>query len=229
MDSAGNAYVVGTTDFTAAGFPVPGGLELTLGGGSDAFVVKISSSSDTHEITGVFDAAGFQNLISPGAIVAVFGDFTERTHSSGSLPLATSLDGFSVTFDGIEAALFGVFGDDAGLGFHQANVQVPWNLDASDGTAEVRVHWQDASGVVWSQPFQVDAALASPGMFTFDSGGGPAVVQNFSVEQGDVIPNSFAQPEGADRGSRDSTGPDRRCNYDLVERPRTRSRSTCDR
>ncbi len=197
VDRAGNAYVVGTTDFTAAGFPVAGGLAPTLGGGSDAFVVKISSSSDTHEITGVFDAAGFQNPISPGAIVAVFGDFAERTQSSDSLPLATTLDGFSVTFDGIEAALFGVFGDDAGLGFHQANVQVPWNLDVSDRTVEVRVHWQDASGEVWSGPFQVDAALSSPGIFTFDSGGGPAVVQNFRVEKGDVIPNSFAQPEGS--------------------------------
>ena len=200
VDGAGNAYVVGTTDFTEAGFPVAGGPELTLGGGSDAFVVKISSSSDTHEITGVFDAAGFQDLVSPGAIVAVFGDFAERTHSSDSLPLATTLDGFSVTFDGIEAALFGVFGDDSGLGFHQANVQVPWNLDVSDGAVEVRVHWRGAAGEVWSEPFEVEAALASPGIFTFDSGGGPAVVQNFSVEKGDVIPNSFAQPEGSIEG-----------------------------
>ena len=93
--------------------------------------------------------------------------------------------------------LFGVFGDDTELGFHQANVQVPWDVDVSDGSVEVRVHWLDADGEIWSEPFQVAAASASPGIFTFNAGGGPAVVQNFAILKGDVIPNSFAQPEGS--------------------------------
>ena len=200
VDAAGNAYVVGTTGFTGAGFPVAGAPGPSFNGDTDAFIVKISFGSDAHTITGVFDAAGFKNLISPGAIVAVFGDFAEQTLRSTALPLSSNLGGFSVTFDGVEGALFGVFADDAGLGFHQANVQVPWDLDVSDGSVEVQVHWQGADGEVWSEPFQAAAAAASPGIFTFNAGAGPAMVQNFAIRKGDVIPNSLAQPAGSIEG-----------------------------
>jgi uncharacterized protein (TIGR03437 family) len=202
VDEAGNAYVVGTTGFTGAGFPAVGGPGVTFNGGRDAFVAKIGSAAapDIHQITGVVDAAGFRGLIAPGSIVAVFGGFAESTRTSASLPLATTLEGLSVTFNGIEAALFGVFGNDSGLGFNQANVQVPWNLDVSDGTVAVRVHWQVAGAEVGSEPFEAAAAPAAPGIFTFEFGAGPAIVQNLRVEKGDVIANSFAQPEGSIEG-----------------------------
>ena len=59
VDAAGNAYVVGTTRFTGDGFPVAGSPDASFNGGRDAFIVKISSGSEAHTITGVFDAAGF--------------------------------------------------------------------------------------------------------------------------------------------------------------------------
>ena len=147
----------------------------------------------THEVSGVFDAAGFQALISPGSIVAVGGLFTDQTPPPPTtIPLPFDLDGFSVTFDGVEGALFGVFD---GVVFDQANAQMPWNVDVSDGSVDVRVRWTDASGTIESQPFAVPAALASPGIFEFPFG--QAIVTNFSLAGDDVIQDSWAQPAGS--------------------------------
>ena len=145
----------------------------------------------THEVSGVFDAAGFQGLISPGSIVAVGGLFTDQTATAATIPLPFDLNGFSVTFDGVEGALFGVFD---GV-FDQANVQMPWDVDVSDGSVDVRVRWTDASGTIESQPFAVPAALASPGIFEFPVG--QAIVTNFSLPGDDVIQDSWAQPAGS--------------------------------
>ena len=194
VDAAGNAYVIGLTDSPEASFATVGP-DLTFNGDYDAFVAKIASIPEGPMVTGVFDAAGFQELISPGSIVSVFGDFAERTARATTVPLNMKLDGLSVSFNGIPGALFGVFGDDFGLGFNQANVQLPWELDISSGTVEVRVHWERDDGEVWSEPFSVDAALASPGIFTFQFGPGQAIVTNTSLGNDDIIPGSFAQPE----------------------------------
>ena len=139
----------------------------------------------SHEVSGVFDAAGFQALISPGSIVAIGGEFTDTTAVASTVPLSMNLDGLSVTFNDVEGALFGVFDGP----FDQANVQVPWTLDVSSGTVDVRVHWQDQTVTVWSEPFAVNAAPASPGIFTFDFGPGRAIVQN--------LDGSFAQADGS--------------------------------
>ena len=148
-------------------------------------------AAGTHEVTGVFDAAGFQTLISPGSIVAIGGEFTDQTTPMpDTVPLSTNLNGFSVTFNGLPGALFQIFeGDDFGLPFDQGNVQVPWDVDISSGSVDVSVHWQDETGTVWSEPFTVNAAPASPGIFTFDFGPGRAIVQNLDL--------SFAQPTGS--------------------------------
>ena len=152
----------------------------------------------SHEVTGVFDAAGFQDLISPGSIVAIGGEFTDQTAVASSVPLSLNLNGFSVTFNGLPGALFGVFeGDDFGVPFDQANVQVPWLLDTSAGTVDVVVNWdngalsESARTKVSSAPFAANAAPASPGIFAI---GLQAIVTNFSLAGDDVIPGSFAQP-----------------------------------
>ena len=181
-DPFGAIYVAGHTESTEPSFPLVVGPDLTHGGASDAFVTKLQN---THKISGVLDAAGFLGLISPGSIVSVFGFFAEQTAVADSVPLSLNLNGFSVTFNDKEGALFGAF---AGP-FDQANVQVPWNLDVSSGSVDVRVHWKDPEKEVWSVPFSVDAALASPGIFTFDFGPGRAIVQN--------LDGGFAQPAGS--------------------------------
>ena len=144
----------------------------------------------SHEVTGVFDAAGFQAVISPGSIAAVGGLFTDTTAVASTVPLSTNLDGFSVTFNGLEGALFGVFNG----AFDQANVQVPWTVDVNGGQVEVRVHWQDQTGTVSSEPFMAAAAQASPGIF---AAGTQGIVTNFSLGGDDVIHGSWAAPAGS--------------------------------
>ena len=148
---------------------------------------------EEQEITGVLDAAGFEASISPGAIVSVFGNFAEEEDVADSIPLPFDLGGFSVTFDEKPAALFGVF---AGA-FDQANVQVPWDVDVSDDQVEVKVHWRDATSEVWSEPFEVAAAQASPGIYMFPPGTTQAIVTNFHIPGDDVIEGSWAQAAGS--------------------------------
>ena len=142
------------------------GVELVIEDQGEVFTsprVNLPVAVGEHQITGVLDAAGFQALISPGSIVSVFGNFVETTATASSIPLGADLGGFSVTFNDMPGSLFGVFDGP----FDQSNVQVPWNVDVSSGKVEVKVHWKDASGEVWSDPFEVDAALASPGIYMF--------------------------------------------------------------
>ena len=168
------------------------GVELVIEDGGDVFTsprVNLPVALGEHQITGVLDAAGFQALISPGSIVSVFGNFVEITATARSIPLGTNLNGFSVTFNDIPGALFGVFDGP----FDQSNVQVPWNLDVSSGKVEVKVHWKDDTSEVWSDPFEVDAALASPGIYMFPPGTTQAIVTNFKQAGDDVIAGSWAQ------------------------------------
>jgi uncharacterized protein (TIGR03437 family) len=192
VDTAGNSYVTG--GFGRAATFGPGETNetaLTSAGDPDIFVVKLGPDLGDHRITGVLDAAGFQALISPGSIVSVFCNFVEITARASSIPLSETLNGFSVTFNDIPGALFGVFHG----AFDQSNVQAPWNLDVSSGKVEVKVHWEDESGEVWSDPFEVDAALASPGIYMFPPGTTQAIVTNFKLsEEDDVIAGSWAQP-----------------------------------
>ncbi len=159
--------------------------------------VSVPDAPIEHEITDVVDAAGGQALISPGAIVSVFGSFVEASAESSSIPLSEDLGGFSVTFNGIPGALFGVFDDAFDGEFDQSNVQVPWNVDVSSGKVEVKVHWKDDTSEVSSDPFEADAALASPGIFMFPSGTTKAIVTNFKLAGDDVISGSWAQPSGS--------------------------------
>jgi uncharacterized protein (TIGR03437 family) len=134
---------------------------------------------------------------------------------SSSIPLDTNLDGLSFTFNGIPAPIFVIIrGDefDPPLDFDQANLQMPWGLDIAQGTVEVVARWdtiakrgqsvavgsiERQSSKASSPPFQANVAEASPGIYTFQFGPGPAIVQNVSLGDDDVVPGSFAHAEGS--------------------------------
>jgi uncharacterized protein (TIGR03437 family) len=165
---------------------------------NSGFAIDIEGPPVSHQITGVLDGASFLPFISPGSIVSVFGNFAESSANTPGVPLGTDLNGLSITFNDVPGALFGIFGEDFGLGFHQANVQVPWDMVMDDDPVEVRVHWVDESGEIWGDPFEVAAGAASPGIFEFPIGSGQAIVTNFKLsEEDDVIPGSFAQAAGS--------------------------------
>ena len=178
---------IGPIVFAAAGNAANGDDEET---GDNIYTTNATvGPAPTHEVGGVFNAASFLPMISPGGIAAVGGSFAETSAESTTVPLSLDLGGFSVTFDGQPGALFVVAGDDQGLGFNQANVQVPHTVDVTDGKISVQVHWEDESGTISSAPFEADAAPASPGIFSFEFGPGRGIVQN--------LDGPFAQPVGS--------------------------------
>ena len=156
---------------------------------------------------GVINSASGSTTIAPGSIVSVFGsNFAANfplplmeTLQSASTPLEKALGGMSVRFDGIAAPLFVIVRDtETGAGFDQSNVQVPWEVDVTDGTVMVEVMNGDRSA---SALREIQAAEASPAIFAFNGQGfGPAIVQNFRPPDdpdSDVIAASFAHSPGA--------------------------------
>jgi len=146
-----------------------------------------------QEVTGVLDAAGFRDSISPGALASVFGLFAIRDIAADRVPLRLEEDGLSITFDGLPAGILSV---NRLATFDQANVHVPTNLDVTDGKVDVQVHLTQKGGQV-SETFEVDAAAASPGIYTFDPMVGQAIVQNVSLGDDDVVNGSFAHVENS--------------------------------
>lgn len=207
VDSEGNAFVAGSTFSTEMDdFPVtaqPGPFSL---GGSDAFVAKFTTETLNRpfEVTenGVLNAASSVQFpdplhpTAPGSIVSVFGQFAWASESAASVPLPNELAGTTVTFDGIPAPLFAVIrGDDFNppLGFDQINAQMPWAVNTANGTVTVVVTSEGMS----TAPREVQVASISPGIFTFQFGTGPAIVQNLRFEENDVIGGSITQAAGS--------------------------------
>ncbi|MDA1312687.1 MAG: hypothetical protein O2968_05065, partial [Acidobacteria bacterium] len=156
---------------------------------------------------GVVNAATFAgpeleaHAATPGSIVSIFGDnMVLSTEAALEIPLPTELGGVRVVFDDgvndpMEAALFLAFDGGATAGFDQINAQLPWGLDTSSGFVTATVFTGEK---VVSPPRTVPVAEASPGIFTFEFGGGLAAIQNFKLSaEDDVIPGSIAQSEGS--------------------------------
>ncbi|HUG81596.1 MAG TPA: hypothetical protein VML01_08030 [Bryobacterales bacterium] len=156
---------------------------------------------------GVVNAATFAgpeleaHAATPGSIVSIFGDnMTLSTEAALAIPLPTELGGVRVVFDDgvndpMEAALFLAFAGGATAGFDQINAQMPWGLDTSSGFVTATVFTGEK---VVSPPRMVPVAEASPGIFTFEFGGGLAAIQNFKLSaEDDVVPGSIAQPAGS--------------------------------
>src|SRR5204862_362972 len=59
VDSAGNAYVTGYTDYTEATFPVTGGPDLTSNGDFDASVAKVKADGTALVYAGDIGGSGF--------------------------------------------------------------------------------------------------------------------------------------------------------------------------
>jgi len=141
------------------------------GGGStaatalDATTILSGPASGGPAISGVVNGADYVPGIQDGSWTAIFGSglsATTRTWGSddfvnGTLP--TSLDGVSVTVDGLPAAIFYISPT-------QINLQVP----ATGKTGPVDVVVSNSLGK--SNSFSADVSRSSPALFTFGQGGG---------------------------------------------------------
>ncbi len=139
--------------------------------------------------------------VSPGSLVSIFGtNLASTTALAGSIPLSTSLSNVKVTFNGIPAAISGVFpnpttGD-------QINAQVPWEIlpllpPGTNGTIQMVV----TNNNVASAPQNVTVAPAAPGIFAITLSGGNVV--GSGVGQAIAYGNSdglIAAPPGAITG-----------------------------
>ncbi len=157
-----------------------------------------SLAAQAPEVSSLRQGASFaEGPAAPGSIISIFGSRiassvagTATSTLSTEIPLATSLGGASVTFNGVEAPLFAVVGTAT---FDQVNAQVPWNVNVSGGQLEMRVTRGGESATV-----MVPAADAHPGIFTLQFGQGPAIVTNVAFQGGPsgVVGGTFAQPPG---------------------------------
>jgi len=173
----------------------------------DVTLTVIGDLTRFISIDGVVNGATFAgpelegHASAPGSIISIFGDnMVSFAEAAASIPLPTELGGVRIEFDdGVndpaKAALFVAIrgGDfDPPLGFDQINAQMPWELDTSSGFVTATVFTGEK---VASPPRLVPVAEASPGLFTFQFGGGLAAIQNFKLsEEDDVIHLSIAQP-----------------------------------
>jgi uncharacterized protein (TIGR03437 family) len=138
------------------------GYKLTNGLAGVAVATPVSSGAPLPVIAanGIVNGASFGGApFSPGAIVSLFGsNFISQIVGSASAPLATSLQGVSVAFNGIPAPLFFVAPG-------QINAQVPYEITGSSATVQVI----NPAGT--SNTETISMAPASPAIFTANSSG----------------------------------------------------------
>ncbi|MDA1315536.1 MAG: hypothetical protein O2968_19580 [Acidobacteria bacterium] len=135
--------------------------------------------------TGVLDGASSIPTITPGGVFQAYlrPGTVAATQTSPAIPLDTNL-GLSVMVDGRPSPLFGAF--QAG-GFDQVNGVASW-ATPPNGRVTLTVTPGAKGGT--PLPYSVRVTPARPGIYTFQFGVGPAVVQNLSDF-------TFAQPTGS--------------------------------
>jgi len=115
-----------------------------------------TSSNGTPAISGLTDAASFQQKYSPGMIMSVFGASlspASTADSAGSVPLPVTMAGVAATVNGVAAPLYYVSPT-------QLNIQVPWQT-AVGSAATLTVN---NNGKITTRTLQTGPA--SPGIFT---------------------------------------------------------------
>jgi uncharacterized protein (TIGR03437 family) len=110
---------------------------------------------------GISNAANGITPVTPGSLVSIYGtNLASGIAQADTIPLNTTLNNVSVTFNGIQAPLLFVSGG-------QINAQLPWNVLSSglSGTANVVVARSGTASA--QQSFQVGPF--SPGIFAIGS------------------------------------------------------------
>jgi uncharacterized protein (TIGR03437 family) len=161
VDTAGNIYLAGNSDGPDL-ITTKGAFQTTSTDGlccqkGNGFVVRMAASPPV--ITAVTDDAGYQQGISPGAWIAIFGTnlaYTTRLWKDSEIlggKLPTLLDGVSVTIDGRLAAV-------NYISPLQLNVQVP--DDTATGPVPVAVTTPQGTAT-----FTTTMQTVSPGLFMY--------------------------------------------------------------
>ena len=135
--------------------------KLIIGFGTLALCMGAYAQTPAVTSGGISNAANGLTPVSPGALVSIYGtNLAAGLAQADTIPLSTTLNGVSVTFNGIQAPLLFVSGG-------QINAQLPWNVLSSGttGTANVVVTRNGTASA--SQSFQVGPF--SPGIFAINN------------------------------------------------------------
>ncbi len=118
---------------------------------------------------GIVNAGSFQQVVSPGALISIFGQgFAAGQAQAASLPLPSSLLSVTVRVNNITAPLLYV-------GPTQINCQLP--VDVKPGAATVTVQ----SGTLGTASQSINVTVASPALFSDSSGHGIIQNQDYSL------------------------------------------------
>lgn len=120
---------------------------------------------------GVVNAASSQSATAVGGLISIYGsNLSSATLPASAIPLPTSLNGVSVTFNGSTCPLLVVSSG-------QINAQIPWEAvpaaPPTSNTVKVTVGGQTASATA-------NLGLAAPAVFTYAYGSGQAVAYNYT-------------------------------------------------
>ena len=139
--------------------------------GTSAFLPLASgpAAGPSISVGGIVNAGSFQQTVSPGALISIFGQgFAAGQAQAASLPLPSSLLGVTVRVNNIPAPLLYV-------GPTQINCQMP--VDVKPGAATVTVQ----SGTLGSASQNINVTAASPALFSDSSGHGIIQNQDYSL------------------------------------------------
>jgi uncharacterized protein (TIGR03437 family) len=138
---------------------------------SEIPVVFTVGTGSSGSITGLGNAASFQQSFAPGMILSVFGSgLAQSTQAPAAIPLPLTMAGVSATVNGVAAPLYYVSPG-------QINVQIPY--ETGSGTAILGVN---NNGKLSSATLTISAA--APGIFSDSTG---ALVPYSTAKAGDTL------------------------------------------
>jgi uncharacterized protein (TIGR03437 family) len=171
----GSATLVGSNGIATATLAVNGGqlglgslgtqtVTATWSGSSSAVTATVTLSGratsagyGTPSVTGITNAASFQQVYAPGEIIAIFGSqLAPSPQPASAVPFPLTMQGVLATINGEAAPLWYV-------SQKQLNVQIPYEI--APGVATLQI---DNNGAVTNTTFMV--AATAPGIFTDPSG-----------------------------------------------------------
>ena len=131
-----------------------------------ALVLGIGANAQTPSVSpgGVINAASGASVtgpVAPGSLVSIFGsDLASGLAQADSIPLSTTLNNVSVTFNGVPSPLLFVSGG-------QVNAQLPWNVLPGGTTGSANVVVTRSGQASAGQTLQVGPF--SPGIFAINN------------------------------------------------------------
>jgi uncharacterized protein (TIGR03437 family) len=118
----------------------------------NAAVFTIGDPVPTTTTAGIVNAASSQSAIAPGSLISIYGvNLAPGAAAAISLPLPLSLNGTSVTINGIAAPLVFVSGG-------QINAQVPFEVPPGSASLSIR------AGALKSAPVSFTVQAVAPGV-----------------------------------------------------------------